>query len=276
MTPGQDPAQKQAAKTELEVDAADAEMGVDCAWARKTAVAHLPGLLSLDEIAELHRVAAQVQSEAASEYRGGADAGRAWRVIYLQTDGEFGRLLPALHAKLRRAAVEADSKESWGLLPPLRHDEWAVRCVEYHRMGRSGGLPDRGHYDCGSLVTIDVMLTRPGVDHEGGLFCTREADGTDIAHPFEQGDALAFVSHKPHCVSPLVRGTRQVLVVEFWRGEARTCPHRCSLPGPGACDLTLRNVARRHETELEDALFSVMDLPLLEAAMAALKSESDS
>ena len=30
-----------------------------------------------------------------------------------------------------------------------------------------------------------------------------------------------------HCVAPVTRGERRVLVVEFWIGEARTCAHRC-------------------------------------------------
>lgn len=247
--------------------------GPDAAWARATSVVHLAGLLSPGEIAGLHDMANELQCEAASECRGGSASGTAWRVLYLQSDGAFERRLPALQSKLRSAALEADRASGWGLLSPLRPAEWSVRCAEYHRMGRSYGLPDPGHFDNGSLVTIDVMLSRPGVDHEGGAFCTREPDGSDTARgpEFAQGDALVFVAHKPHFVRPVTRGVRQVLVVEFWRGEARTCPHRCAQPLPGACALTLASARAKAEAEFEDAIFSVVDMPLLEAAMAALR-----
>jgi hypothetical protein len=38
-------------------------------------------------------------------------------------------------------------------------------------------------------------------------------------------------------VTPLLNGTRQVLVVELWQGEERRCPHRCvqHWAGPGGC-----------------------------------------
>ena len=44
------------------------------------------------------------------------------------------------------------------------------RTVEYHEVTAGGALPDPGHFDGGSLVTVDVMLRRPGVDFEGGGF----------------------------------------------------------------------------------------------------------
>ena len=37
----------------------------------------------------------------------------------------------------------------------------------------------------------------------------------------QPGDAMVFVSHKRHCVQPLRRGRRRVLVAEFWHGESR-------------------------------------------------------
>jgi hypothetical protein len=199
----------------------------------------------------------------------------AWRVLYLQAEGAFERLLPELHAKLRRAVADVDAAQGWGLLARLPPDEWAVRCAEYHQMGPSRGLSDPGHYDTGSLITVDVMLSRPGVDHEGGELCTRKADGTDLEHrAFGQGDALVFISHKPHFVRPVVRGVRQVFVVEFWRGEARVCPHRCQLPLPGACALKVQRARERNESEFEDAFLSLIDSQLLEAAMAALKHKN--
>jgi hypothetical protein len=42
---------------------------------------------------------------------------------------------------------------------------------------------------------------------------------------------VAFFSHKFHCVDQVTKGTRRVLVVEFWRGPERSCPHRCEWLG---------------------------------------------
>ena len=87
-----------------------------------------------------------------------------------------------------------------------------------------------GHYDFGSVLTIDVMLSQPGADFKGGAFQTPEADGSVRAHRFEYGDALVFVSHKPHFVAPVEAGERRVLIMELWEGEERHCPHRCVVP----------------------------------------------
>jgi len=48
-----------------------------------------------------------------------------------------------------------------------------------------------------------------------------------LAHRFDMGDALVFASHKRHCVTPVLSGTRRVLVMELWCGEPRQCAHRC-------------------------------------------------
>ena len=55
---------------------------------------------------------------------------------------------------------------------------------------------------------------------------TLEADGTLLDHPWEQGDALFFLSHKYHCVSELTRGTRSVMVSELWQGTENDTPSR--------------------------------------------------
>ena len=90
----------------------------------------------------------------------------------------------------------------------------------------------------GSEGRAQVMLSdpaRPAETFEGGEFQTLEADGSMAAHPFGLGDALAFVSHKYHCVQPVRRGRRNVLILEFWPGEERACGHRCTRHW-GVCD----------------------------------------
>ena len=54
-------------------------------------------------------------------------------------------------------------------------------------------------------------------------------------HEFKQGDALVFVSHKPHCVGQVRSGRRNVMVLEFWYGPERQCPHRCERFGQEIC-----------------------------------------
>ncbi|CAE7168337.1 for [Symbiodinium pilosum] len=71
------------------------------------------------------------------------------------------------------------------------------------------------------------MLSTPGVDFQGGDFCTLESDGKLQRHAFQKGDALVFLSHKAHCVEPVTEGLRQTLVMELWEGEERSCNHRC-------------------------------------------------
>lgn len=71
-----------------------------------------------------------------------------------------------------------------------------LRCAELHEGAVGGALGDPRHFDSGSVVTIDVMLARPGVDFEGGHFETLEPDGTMRRHVFERGDALVFPSYK--------------------------------------------------------------------------------
>ena len=75
-------------------------------------------------------------------------------------------------------------------------------------------MGDPGHFDAGSLVTCDMMLAAPGTDFEGGDLCTAEPPpgGGETSHgpEFQRGDLVLFVSHKPHHVRPVARGTRQV------------------------------------------------------------------
>lgn len=214
--------------------------------AQRTRVIRLPRLLDDNEIQLLHEVHAAHESHLgqrvkpassqASSYKTGQFIDNALpeegvRVSYLNTAGVFERALPALRSKLIAAAFEADARH-WHVLGGATHDV-VPRCAEYHVSNPPGGLPYPDHFDEGSLLTIDVMLSENGA-FDGGQFCTLEADGTLTAHPFQKGDALVWVSHKPHCVEPLTRGQRRVLVMELWEGRERHCGHRCETHW-GAC-----------------------------------------
>ena len=148
-----------------------------------------------------------------------------------------------------------------------------ARTIEVHEGLKDGGLPNFHHFDgmtqtdistyfilivdilmyelidrltikisCfgtgGSLITIDIMLSK-SCDFEGGGFHTLEADGELRRNTFNRGDALIFISHKQHCVLPIVRGRRQVLVLEFWEGEEKACAHRCEQRFNDQCQYSL-------------------------------------
>jgi predicted 2-oxoglutarate/Fe(II)-dependent dioxygenase YbiX len=148
-----------------------------------------------------------------------------------------------LSAKLLAAAESADEH---GILAAARaaNPELPInwRTVEYHdrhALPNCGapdrGLMDDGHIDSGSLLTVDVMLSEPDADYEGGQLMTPRVSmvggvekrllGAPIE--FHKGDAVVFVSHKEHNVMPVTAGRRTCLVLELWQGDACSCPHRC-------------------------------------------------
>jgi len=148
-----------------------------------------------------------------------------WRVWFWQTGGQFPK---DLEERIRKLAQSVAAQQQWD----FQGSPWNLRVAEYHQqVGGSPGLSDPHHYDMDSIVTVDVLLSDTK-DFEGGVFTTKEADGSMKAHHAEKGDAIVFVSHKYHMVTPVTRGCRKVLVVEFWPHPARTCPHRCLSAGP--------------------------------------------
>lgn len=179
---------------------------------------------------------------------------------YLSTDNLFERRHPELVQRLVAAALEADKAQHWAILHPSfgtagataaacgsdcmassngsssgssdSEDYLNVRVMELHDVEPGGALSDPQHFDGGSLVTLDVMLSSPrgGADlgdFDGGSFATPESDGSVTRHDFGRGDLLVFPSHKYHYVEPVTGGHRRVMVLELWRGESRGCAHRC-------------------------------------------------
>jgi len=203
--------------------------------AQQTNVVHIPKFLSSEEIDELHTTAAGVATRGEGEqdiHRRQGCAEGSWLTVFLNQ--RLAEQLPHIHSRLVGTAHEADAA-NWGLLDDRRHD-LAFRVAEYHTVRPGGGIPMDKHHDFGSLLTLDLMLSTPGVDFEGGTFCTPEPDGTLTQHTFERGDLIIFHSHKYHMVQPVASGTRRVLVCELWEGLERRCPRRCNTPwGPCVC-----------------------------------------
>ena len=70
--------------------------------AQSTKVARCPGLLSKQEIDQLHEAAQKAAPDCGSEVR---RSDGTWKVVFLHTDGLLQTLLPELHAKLHQAGV---------------------------------------------------------------------------------------------------------------------------------------------------------------------------
>ena len=197
--------------------------------AQLTRVVRLPKFFSKEEVDQIHALHQDVGSRVGTSGRTASNQAASyhtgvWEVAYLSTDSHFRDKLPGLREKLVQAATQVDDDEHWGLLRGREHVR--PRCIEYHVVGPNGSLPYPHHHDIGSLITVDVMLAEDG-DFTGGTFQTLEADGTMAKHAFERGDAMVFVSHKPHCVDAVRSGERRVLIMELWEGEERACGHRC-------------------------------------------------
>ena len=213
---------------------------MDVAKAQATRVASLPALLSPADISRVHECAASSASSAGKDLS--KHDGR-WDTLYLHTGGHFQRECPDILAKIVEGMQRAERAEPSmrQLLTSLPVEDVGCRCIEYHEVREGGGLPDPRHHDIGSLLTVDVMLSDPSADFEGGEFHTLECDGMLQPHAFSAaGDALMFVSHKYHCVQPVRSGLRHVLVLEFWVGPERHCAHRCDTPPELPCSHTYR------------------------------------
>lgn len=240
-------------------DSAQISGAMDVAHAQQTQVVCLEKFLSSSEIESIHTVA---QAELASRSKGLEVHSDSWRVLYLQTDSLFQRKLTAVRQRILDTIHEVDSK-NWHLFDNVDH--FNIRVAEYHQMDEHGALPDPKHYDLNSLLTMDIMLSG-NESFEGGNFQTYEADGRLKQHIFEQGDALVFVSHKYHCVSQVTSGRRNVMVLEFWYGAERQCPHRCECFGGEICckDPGQEVYTRQYTNEQQDSEQHVdsMGIPL--------------
>lgn len=134
--------------------------------------------------------------------------------VYLHACGFFARERPELCEKLTRA-MRSQPGEWADPAATLR-----LRTVELHTYTAGGGLFDPTHRDCGSALSMAVLLSDPA-ETEGGLFVTWR-DARPVVHAMERGDAILFRSEKRHNVSTVMRGTRQSLVLELWEGPANT------------------------------------------------------
>lgn len=168
-----------------------------------------------------------------------------WCTSYLHTNRELHKRMPELLQRIRDTIFEVDD-QNWGILRHRNKQNLHFRCIEHHDYGAGGMLEAGCHYDTGSLVTVDIMLTQSGEDYEGGELYTPVFPATQPpqAHVFDKGDMVLFLSHKYHQVRPITQGRRTVMVLELWEGPERTCGHRCLQP-VGECEHVFQNQKSR-------------------------------
>jgi len=200
---------------------------MDVDKAQQTEVIRIKKFLSLQEIEMIQSVAQDelVTSTSLEKHS------NSWKVVYLQANNIFHKKLATIRQKILETIRQVD-ESNWRLFDNVEHVN--IRVVEYHQNEVNHELSDPKHYDLNSLLTMDIMLSEDGA-FEGGELQTLESDGTLKRHEFTQGDALIFVSHKYHCVSRIRKGKRNVMVLEFWYGPERNCPHRCEHFGTDIC-----------------------------------------
>lgn len=201
--------------------------------ANRTHAICVPGFLSPNQVTNVRHVAKHVSlpcytANAGEDIRDGQAVSTT---TYLTTRHLFQKQLSWLHHKVKDLVTSVNENEGWGFATSSPH--FQLRVAEWHEMSQGGSLSSYGHYDIGSLITVDLCLEEA---HKGAHFQTVDARTNGASTlPFHSGDAIVFISHKRHRVTHLKLGHREVLVLEYWRGIARSCGHRCDQT-QGVCD----------------------------------------
>lgn len=77
------------------------------------------------------------------------------------------------------------------------------------------------HQDDGAFVSMVVMLSEPE-EYEGGAFQLQDLEGhIHTVQGLHKGEAIVWRSWRRHRVTPVLKGKRHVLVMEFWDEDER-------------------------------------------------------
>jgi predicted 2-oxoglutarate/Fe(II)-dependent dioxygenase YbiX len=185
----------------------------------------LPSRFDSDAIARLRQLAAAAAAREAAGQQARHGTPLHFK-YYLQADSLASSLDPALVDALRDAMLAVDAAH-WRFVEGSGHAApVSVRLLEYHFYETGGDLTVgfTRHYDGGSLLTMVVLLSEPGVDFDGGILSVSDESawrfGSNERYvdvPLRHaGDAVVFPSHKYHNVSAITRGKRNVAVMEIW------------------------------------------------------------
>ena len=195
--------------------------------ARLSRVVKQQRLLSAADIAEIEGLRREVVGAEQPLVNNPQNAGHRDKVcIFLNNPPQHAAMAGpgsrAVIAKLLCFAESAWKQEDWNSsvdcsspLHGLTLDTLSIRVVEHWTYSPGGGLTDPLHYDVDSVLTI-VALLQDGF--EGGAFRSNELGDVMLEHSMAQGDAICFISHKFHNITPVTSGVRKSLVVELWQG----------------------------------------------------------
>ena len=109
---------------------------VDESTAQRTQAVRVRGLLSGEDIEALHLAGAETarrRPDSTVDRSAWGQPEGTWLVTFLNTDGAFEQALPALHAKVRAAAVAVD-RAQWNLTAGVADGQLNYRVAEYHTM----------------------------------------------------------------------------------------------------------------------------------------------
>lgn len=207
---------------------------ISVSQARESCVMHAPSLLSVHDIADVETVRCTIASLQSSLSNNPQNATHHHKVAtFMNNPPEYPLRAQAPHVvgKMVRFAMQAWKQANWsgdavepgplyevqGGVPAL-----SVRVIEHWEYSVGGGLVDAEHYDVDSILTIVVLLSKAD-EYAGGLFRTNEVGERHMIHEMNQGDAICFLSHKYHNITPLTWGCRKSLVMELWQGVLYTC-----------------------------------------------------
>ena len=194
--------------------------------AQKTTVGTIKGLLTDMDCASIEKVVERLlgfEDPVSNNNQNAIHENKMCLVINKTSGNNLVRQgAPLVLAKIMHFAKTAVEREGWakpGM--PLHNirtkpEKYEVRTVERWRYEVGGSLVDELHFDHGSLLTLVVALDD---GYEGGIFRTFEADGTHAEHHMNRGDAVCFLSHKYHNVTPVTKGRRHSMVIELWEGK---------------------------------------------------------
>jgi len=159
------------------------------AQAQTVNVLHAPSLITQKEVSKILSSASIARSRGIVGYveRKG-DSGRAklggdWRTTYLHSGNFFNNSVMDTKELMSRIIKRVEEKkndpvddEGWSkmaeFLKKRKVSELHFRTIELHEYGPGGGLPEKKHYDAGSIITIDVMMCDGDKSFEGGqIYC---------------------------------------------------------------------------------------------------------
>ena len=202
---------------------------VDVTMARDSCVMHCKGLLNTDDIAAVEAVRGNIEAKEGCFHNNPQNSTHKCKTATFMNnppDYLVRNEAPQVIGKMLRFAMAAWEQGNWSGTPEQPGPLYAIRggvpslsirVVEHWKYDVNGGLEDPLHYDVDSVLTVVVLLVDPQ-EFDGGVFRTNETDGTHLEHSLAQGDAICFVSHKFHNITPLTRGVRKSLVMELWQG----------------------------------------------------------